>query len=94
MKDVRAVEWVLVFLVVFVALQGFFKTPEGINPEEELYRLKIHDLNQEKAQHLKTIKGLETKINNFENEILQNDSIVNSFTNDQLDSAFADYFKR
>ena len=87
-------EYIVIGLILVVFLQGIFSTPEGISKAEEMYRLKIHDLSQEKALLLKENNDLETKLNDFEHDILQNDSIVSSYSTDQLDSAFIDYFKR
>ena len=81
-----------ILLVIFV--QGFFKGTEGISPEEEVYRLKIHDLNQEKTELLNNIHHLENNLKSFEHEILENDSIIDNSSHDQLDSLFLDYFNR
>lgn len=90
----KPLTYIIIGLLILIIAQGFFTTPEGITPEEELYRLKIHDLNQEKAElQLENLK-LHTKLNDFENEILKNDSIIDNSTTEQLDSMFTDYFKR
>ena len=87
-------ENLILALLVFVILQGFFKSPEGISPEEELYRLKIHDLNQEKTILLQSIDTLETKINTFKDERTKIDSVTDGYTTNQLDSFYTDYFSR
>jgi hypothetical protein len=86
--------YILIGLLLIVIFQGFFEAPKGISPEEELYRLKIHDLGQEKLILIKQNDSLNNKLNSFENEILKNDSIIDNSTNEQLDSMFTEYFKR
>lgn len=86
---------ILLIIVLIVQVGGmFFSVPEGMSEEEYLYRIKVHDLNQEKAELLKINNKLEYKIKTFKDEILKNDSIVGSYSNEQLDSAFSDYFSR
>lgn len=89
-----AKENIIILLLVVVVFQGILSTPKGISEAEQAYRVRIHDLRQEKALLMQENNNLEIKINSFENEILKNDSIVSGYTTNQLDSAFADYFKR
>jgi len=85
---------IVVVLLVLVLIQGFFSPIEGITPEEEIYRLKIHDLNQEKAQLQAENNELHSQLKNFEDEIIKNDSIIHNSSVEQLDSMFTDYFTR
>ncbi len=87
-------EYIVIGLILIVFVQGFFSTPQGISEEEEMYRLKIHDLNQEKAELLKQNNELEIKINSFKNEYNKIDSITNDYTNLQVDSFFTEFFNR
>jgi hypothetical protein len=87
-------EYIVIGLILIVFFQGFFSVPKGITPEEEMYRLKIHDLNQEKAELLKKNNDLEIKINSFKNEYNKIDSITNDYSNLQVDSFFTEFFNR
>lgn len=86
--------YIVIGLLVLIACQSFFNTYDGITPEEEVYRLKIHDLNKEKTKLLHDNKRLNNKLKHFENEVLKNDSIIDNSTSEQLDSMFTNYFKR
>ena len=90
----KYLNYIVIGLLVLIAFQGFFNTYDGITPEEEVYRLKIHDLNKEKAKLLHDNKRLNNKLKHFENEILKNDSIIDNSTSEQLDSMFTNYFER
>jgi hypothetical protein len=86
--------YIIVGLLILILLQGFFTPLDGITPEEEIYRLKIHDLNQDNAKLEYENMKLHTQLNNFEDEILKNDSIIDNSSVEQLDSMFTDYFGR
>ena len=84
---------ILVLLIIIVFLQ-FFKTPEGISESEMTYRLKVHDLTQQKILLLKENSKLESKLNYFKDEIILNNASVDSSIIEQLDSMFTAYFDR
>lgn len=86
--------YIVLGLIVIVIVQGFFTVPSGMSEEEHAYKLKIHDLKQERAELLNKNTELEEKLNSFEDEILKNDSIIDNATSTQLDSMFTDYFNR
>jgi len=75
----KAFKYIVLGLLCIVVIQGFFKTPDGIMPEEEAYRLKIHDLNQELTELKKIDYEKEELINQF---ITKYDSIKGSSVND------------
>ena len=85
--------YIIIGLLVIIFIQGFFSVPKGITEEEELYRLKIHDLNQEKVIQLEIINNLQNKINSFKDEKNKIDSITDGYSNNQLDSFYTDFFK-
>jgi len=84
---------IIVGLLVIIFIQGFFKGQEGISEEEELYRIKIHDLNQDKTILLNDINKLESKINKFKDEKSKIDSITDNYSNNQIDSFYTEFFK-
>lgn len=86
-------EYIILSLVLVVFIQGFFKAPEGISEEEEIYRIKIHDLNQEKVALKIEIVKRDSQINTFKNERTKIDSIVDGYSVNQLDSFYTDFFK-
>ena len=53
--------YIVLGLLVIIFIQGFLKAPEGISEEEEMYRIKIHDLNQEKIILLQKIDTLKNQ---------------------------------
>ena len=85
---------IAIVLLLIVVVQGFFKPKIGISEKEQTLNIKIHDLKQEKELLLKVNSQLETRINNFKDEIIKNDSIIDNATIVQLDSLFTEYFKR
>ena len=86
-------EYIILSLVLVVLIQGFLKAPEGISEEEELYRIKIHDLNQDKKNDLFIINELTNKNNIYENfyDSLKNDNSINDATVNELKSALSNY---
>jgi len=84
---------VLLVLIFSSELIGIL-APQGMSQEDHEYQVKIHDLEQDKEKLEHANKQIEDKLENFKNEILKNDSIVDGYDSSQLDSAFADYFKR
>ena len=89
------VENIILVILLFLLFDSFNPfSSRGINEAEELYRMKIHDLNQEKVILLKENNQLETKINDFKNERSKIDSITNGYSNVQIDSFYTKYFER
>ena len=86
--------YIVIGLLIILFVQGFFKPIEGVSEEEVLYRIKVNELTNKNIELLTKNNDLELKLNSFENDILKNDSIVSSYSTNQLDSAFADYFNR
>ena len=84
---------ILLALIFSSELIGIF-APQGMSQEDHEYQLRIHDLEQEKAEIAKENKKYEEQIENFKNEILKNDSIIDSANISQLDSMFTNYFER
>jgi len=84
---------IILGLLVIIFIQGFLKAPEGISEEEEIYRIKIHDLNQEKVALKIEIVKRDSQINTFKNERTKIDSIVDGYSVNQLDSFYTDFFK-
>jgi hypothetical protein len=81
------------FVILFV--QGFFKGPEGMSEEEHLYKVKIHDLNQEKIESMKAIEELQKKNQIYENfyDSLEADNSLDTATANELRSKLSDYAK-
>jgi hypothetical protein len=84
---------VLGFLILII-VQPFFSVPKGITEEEEIYRLKIHDLNQEKAILLQNNDSLNSNLKKLKDEYHKIDSITANYNNNQVDSFFTDFFNR
>jgi len=87
-------KYIVIGLLLVLILMRFFETPKGISESEMTYRLKVHDLNQDKLELLKENNKLESKLNYFQDEIIKNNNAIDSFTIVQLDSSFAAYFNR
>lgn len=85
-------EYIVLGLLLVVIIQSYFIT-SGVSEEEVNYLLKIKDLEQEKELLLKENDELESKIINFKDEIIKNDTIIDNYTKLQLDSFFTDYLK-
>ena len=92
-KIIRYAIPILLVLIFSSELIGIL-APQGMSQEYHEYQLKIHDLEQEKAELAKENKKYEDQIENFKNEILKNDSIIDNANIIQLDSMFTNYFKR
>ena len=89
----KSFKYIVLGLLAIVVLQGFFKSPDGITPGEEAYRLRIHDLNQEIVEHKRIDNEKDDLINAF---IEKYDSIKGSHINDtsnvtELGLFFKDY---
>ena len=95
MRNISIEKIVLVLLSVLVlnSVIGWF-IPQGMTNEEHELKLKLHDLEIEKAVLEDHNDRLEFKIKGFKDEIIKNDSVVDNATNEQLDSLFSDYFNR
>lgn len=89
------VNYILLGGVTVLIFLQFFDAPEGISPEEELYRLKIHDLNQAQAEKDSIINDLELKNTTYENafDSIKNSATIDTATVNQLNGYFADYLK-
>lgn len=87
-------EYIVLVLLAIVVLQGLFSTPNGITPEEELYRLKIHDLTQEKIILINENDSLNNKLDKLKNNYHEVDSITADYNNMQVDSFFSNFFAR
>ncbi len=79
-------ENLIIVLLIYLIGSGFFSSSEGISPEEELYRLKIHDLNQEKALLLKKNNQLEFRYEEITRNIHSDSLIIWSADRDKRDS--------
>jgi uncharacterized ion transporter superfamily protein YfcC len=95
MRNISIEKIVVILLAVLVlnSVIGWF-IPQGMTNEEHELKLKLHDLEIEKAVLEDHNDRLEFKIKGFKDEIIKNDSVVDNATNEQLDSLFSDYFNR
>jgi len=86
---------VALLLLVGILVQGFFMPLEGISPEEELYRLEIHDLNQDKVIKNKMIDSLLNTNKIYENfyDSLENDNSIDTARSKQLKLNLSNYAK-
>ncbi len=91
-----SIEKIVVILLAVLVLNSFISwfIPQGMTNEEHELKLKLHDLEIEKAVLEDHNDRLEFKIKGFKDEIIKNDSVVDNATNEQLDSLFSDYFNR
>lgn len=91
-----SIEKIIVILLAVLVLNSFISwfIPQGMTNEEHELKLKLHDLEIEKAVLEDHNDRLEFKIKGFKDEIIKNDSVVDNATNEQLDSLFSDYFNR
>ena len=86
-------ENIIITLIIFVFIQGFFSVPSGVSEEEVLYRIKINELTNQKIDLIQKNNDLETKINTFKDERTKIDSIVSDYSTNQLDSFYTDFFR-
>lgn len=84
---------IVVGLLVVLLIQGFFETPSGISQEEEAYRLKIHDLSQEKLIQLNKINVLTNENQIYENfyDSLEADHSLDTVKSNQLRINLSNY---
>jgi len=94
MKYLNAQNLILLILL-FLLFDSFNPFSErGINEREEIYRLKIHDLSQDKIILQRENNNFQTKINDFKDERNKIDSITDDYNSIQIDSFYTEYFKR
>jgi uncharacterized protein YlxW (UPF0749 family) len=86
--------YIVLGLLVIIIFQGFFSVPKGVSEEEVAYRLEVQRLSNEKTELLKVNNELENKIKSFRDEYNKIDSITNSYSNNQIDSFFTEFFNR
>ena len=86
--------YIAIGLLVIIMIQGSFNKGNDFNEENKMLKGAIDNLTQDKIKLLQKNDSLHDKIYSFEDEILKNDSIIDNSTNEQLDSMFANYFKR
>ena len=84
--------YIVIVLLLILFCQGLFSVPKGISEEEHLLMVRLHDLNQENILLIKKNNQYESNILKLKNEILENNNFVDSASNEQIDSLFADYF--
>jgi len=87
-------EYIVIVLILIVIVQGFFTVPSGVSEEEEIYRIKIHDLNKDKL-HLKTkIDSIEKRYENYETKVTSDSTIIWNSDREYRDSIRAIYNPR
>ena len=92
----KVAKYILPALLIIVIATNLLSAfiPRGMSEDEHLLKVRLHDLEQENIILEKANNQYEVKIKKFEDEILKSDSVISNASIDQLDSLFADYFKR
>jgi len=88
-KELATPKNVFVFLIVvysIVRLEIYFNKEEG-------HTIEMIQHEREKAQMNESIQVLNNQIHRYEIEILKSHASIDSFSNDQLDSAWTNIFR-